>query len=104
MRPLCALGVSAETSAPVLAALDVTGELQLIAPGVSVVVFEAEAFVLALGSVGDAVFAAPFAFCCVPEAAFAAAVPAPAEPLDPPPPHAASTSDEDTNTYMSFID
>jgi hypothetical protein len=93
MRPLCALGVSAVTRALVLAALDVAGEPQLIVPG-----FEPEALVLcaAVDAFAEAV---PFAFCGVFEAlAFAAAVPAPLEPLDPPPPHAASTSDEDTNT------
>ena len=93
MRPLCVVGVSAETSALPELALDVAGEPQLIVPAASADAFEAAALVPAFAALDpEPVFALVFAL--VP-AAFAEV--GSFELPEPPPPHAASTSDVDSN-------
>ncbi|WP_310632035.1 hypothetical protein [Paraburkholderia sp.] len=85
MRPLCALGVSAETSVPLAVALDVDGAPQVIVP-----------FVTAAALVPP-----PLAALDVFEPAFC--VPLAASEPDPPPPQAARSSDEESKISMCFI-
>ncbi|WP_322102668.1 hypothetical protein [Paraburkholderia sp. J41] len=102
MRPLCAVGVSAETSVPLAVAPEVAGAPHVIEPAAMAEPSRPRVAALGADESGPAAALDPppafeFALAFVAFVALAAFVP------EPPPPHAVSTIADERSKQISFI-